>query len=128
MFLSSITPFAQFVSTKELTWEHQGICCNPQDNCIYFCDKYQNAIKKITLQGIIFLKSIIIIFLRFNYLYFLFFIGQVSLFATIKNPSGITVNQKENCLYVTHNSSISKITSSGFLIFSFLLLLFFHPF
>ena len=35
-----------------------GVCWNPNDSCLYLCDKGNDAIRKITLQGIVYLNNI----------------------------------------------------------------------
>jgi hypothetical protein len=29
-----------------------GMCLNPHDECLYICDSYNHAIRKLTMQGI----------------------------------------------------------------------------
>jgi hypothetical protein len=85
-----------------------GMCLSPHDGCLYVCDHANQAIRKVTMQGIWQLFPVIKQLKNLNNK------GEVSTFAKITQPCGIVMNHKTKGFYVTGLShAIFKVTDSG---------------
>jgi DNA-binding beta-propeller fold protein YncE len=90
----------------------RGICFNPHDECLYVCDKRNNSIRKITLQGTFLLLFSIYLFYKI--------LGDVSTFVRgsegqLSWPQEIVMHYKTKTFYVTNEyaHNIVMITSEG---------------
>jgi DNA-binding beta-propeller fold protein YncE len=72
-----------------------GVCLNPDNNCLYICDHFNNSIRKMTLDGEV------TSFVPNN--------GKLS------QPTAIVMDHNEKCFYVANcgNHTISKISQHG---------------
>eukprot|EP00026_Physarum_polycephalum_P004697 Phypoly_transcript_04720.p1 GENE.Phypoly_transcript_04720~~Phypoly_transcript_04720.p1 ORF type:complete len:470 (+),score=59.82 Phypoly_transcript_04720:85-1494(+) len=73
----------------------RGVCLNPNDNCLYVCDSFNHAIRKVSMKG------------------------EVSTFVTngeeLSHPHGIAMSYQDNSFFVTNTKTnkIVKINSLG---------------
>jgi hypothetical protein len=100
-------------SSSALFHSIRGICYNLFDDCIYICDSYNGAIRKLTPQGMHLLFLILI-------LIYLFYEGAVSTVnSDLLKPWGIVMYHKEHSFFVTHDDKgiIVKMDASGKLLY-----------
>ena len=88
-----------------------GLWWNSAENCLYVCDRRNNTIRKINLQGI---SSLFADFL----LIFILLQGEASTFAqggSLNTPNAVVVHHNSHCTFVAnfYAHNILKITSTG---------------